>query len=583
MQEQIKTFFCEKCNKEKKIPRNLLGKADAVEKARERHYHKEHTLILGIKFKIYPEKKDLEKINEYFDEYAKAVNFAARLIDKLKGQFLFMGKRNKEDEERKYIFPIARCDFCGEEKEISYQNKRGKKICFSCYQNEFGENGIRKKLYATKGRKVNASYNIKNATNKLCATHYNYVIRDAFQLLDALKKQREKRISRLIRDKGKLKKFEEMLEQEDKRYELPKKERQREPRFIHISLKDRAQEFEGRGYTIKRIKEKIKVLRRNIEREEKSLNKKTPIEFSGKRITLSSSLKFNIEKSLVRIPLTKELTKDYKFGGMNVANEHGRKFFEEKLKLIKENKPKYSYLIRKQINKDPDKPFYDYYLQYTVEFLPEVKQNYKRVIGIDRGIDHLACLVLLENGKEKPSFVKFFSGKDILKLRNQRRKQLSFLIGVHNKKRKQKKIRPIEPKIHQILHTISKQIVMLSKQKEAAISLEQLEKPKKGKYKQSKSTKYKLGQFVFKALSDYIEYKAKKEGIRVIYVPPEMTSQICSHCAIKGKVHVDTKRPYKNSYKLFKCNKDGCGVELNADYNAAFNIAQKGLKILNSK
>lgn len=580
MDKEIQTFFCEKCNKEINIPKNLIGKENAIEKAKSKHNHKEHSLILGIKFKIYPEKKDIEKLNNYFDEYAKAVNFAAKIIDKLKEQFFFIGQKNKEQTGKKWIFPIEKCDFCGEEKEIVYQSKRGKKICKNCYMKEFSEGEIRKKIYSTKGRKVNPSYNIKNATNKLCATHYNYAPREAFQLLDALKKQREKRIRRLKKDKIRLRQFEEMLEQEDKRYELPKKGKQREPRFIHISLKDRASEFEGKGYTIKKIKDKIKTLRRNIEKEEKSLRKKSPIEFKGNRIMLTNNLKFDFEKDMVRIPLTKELTKYYKFSGLNVANEHGRKFFEEKLKLIKENKPKYSYLIRKQINKDKENPVYDYYLQYTVEFLPEIKTEYKGILGIDCGVNTPACVVLLEKGKEKPSLVKFFSGKDILKLKIRRRKQLYFLKGKHHKIMKQKRIRPIEPKINQILHTIAKQIVGLAKEKEVAISLENLEKPKKGKYKQSRFIRYKLSLFNFKTLQNYIAYKAKKEGIKVIYVPPEMTSQTCSHCAIKGNIHADTKRPYKNSYSLFKCNK--CGIELNADYNAAFNIAQKGLKSLNS-
>ncbi|MEW6063026.1 MAG: transposase [Nanoarchaeota archaeon] len=578
MQEQVQTFFCEKCNEERKIPKNYLGKNDAIQKAKAKHEHKEHALILGIKFKIYPEKQDLEKLNNYFDEYAKAVTFAARVIDKLKSPFLFAGKRNKEEKGKKWIFPIDDCNLCNKKKEIAYQNSKGKKICNSCYLLEFGENGIRKRIYATRGRKVDSNFNILNATSILSGTHYNFVVRDAFQLLDALKKQRNKRIKKLIRDKARLKQFEDMLKDEDKRFPLPRTRREQQ-KFIHINLKDRASEF--KGYTLKKIKGKIKILSRNIEREEKSLRKKSPINFKGNRILLHPSIKFNDENNKVKMAISKNLPNEFTFSGLNVANEHGRKFFAEKLKLIKENKPKYAYLLRKKINKSQNKSIYDYYLQYTVEFLPETKNKYKGILGIDRGINTLACVVLLENGKNKPSFVRFFSGKGILILKNQRRKQLYFLKGTHNKKKKQKKIRPIEPRIDQIIHNVSKQIVEFAKSREVAIALEQLEKPRKGRYRQSRHLSYKLAQFNFKTLSTYIEYKAKKDGIKVIYIPPEMTSQTCSHCS-----SLNTQRPYKkpNAKKaktsLFKCN--DCGVELNSDYNASFNIAQKGLKILNA-
>ena len=572
------TFFCEKCNKDLKIPKNYIGKSEAIEKARAKHEHKEHALILGIKFKIYPKRDDLKKLNDYFDEYAKAVIFAARVVDRLKNPFLFIGKKNNENSKKKWIFPFDKCDFCEEKTEITHRTKQGKHICNSCYLLEFGENGVRKKIYSAKGRKVEPELNIFNATKALSGTHYNYSIREAFQLLDALKKQRQKRVKRLFRERIRLRQFEEMLEQEDKRYELPKRDRQREKRFIHVNQKYRASEL--RGYTLNNIRRRIKVLRRNIERESRSLSKKSPVIFKGNRIMLSPSIKFDDKNNKVKLTLSEGLPKEYTFSGLNVANEHGKKFFAEKLKLIKENKPKYAYLLRKQVNVDKKEPVYDYFLQYSVEFSPNAKEKYLGVLGIDRGINTLACVAFLEKEGKKPSFVKFFSGKEILDFKNQRRKQIYFLKGVHNKYRKQQKIRMIEPRIDQLLHNVSRQIILIAKEKNAAISLEQLEKPQKSRFRQSRKVRYKLSQFNFKTLSNYIDYKARKEGIKIAYVPPEMTSQTCAHCAMKGDVHSNTQRPYKNTSSLFKCNK--CGIELNADYNAAFNIAQKGLKVLTS-
>lgn len=627
------SYFCEKCNKELKVQKNYLGKKDAIEKTRTKHEKKEHALITGVKFKIYPKKEELSKLNDYFDNYSKAITFAARVIDGLKSPFKFCGlsiewakdlreKHSDKDEvkrivikcgytpeqleyaleaisnkkKEKYSYIKDKCNFCDLETEISYLKPDGIKICNKCYLNEFSEQRLLEKIYAARGRKVNPSFNLYNVTKNLSGTHNNYIVKEAVQLLDALKKQRRERITRLTKDRRRLRQFEEMLNGE-KRYELPMKNRQREKRFIHISQKEKAAEL--RGYTHRAIMGKIKILTRNVQREQRSLNKKSPINFKGSRIRLPPSVKFNKEKSEISITISSDLSKKFEFSGLGVANNHGKRFFEEKLNQIEKSKPKYSYLLRKLKSKfraltktrlkeliNEKEDIYDYYLQYTLEVLPEFgERNYKGVLGIDRGINTLACLVFLENGKNVPTSVKFFGGKELLDLKNSRRKQLYFLKGKHNKKKKQRKIRLIEPRIDQMLHKVSEQIVSLAKEKNAAIFLEDLKQPKKSRFRQRRGLKYKLSQFNFKTLSDYIEYKSKREGIKVDYIPPEFTSQNCSHCAIRGKIHTNTQRPYKKpnakkaSTSLFKCNK--CGVELNSDYNAAFNIAQKGLKVLN--
>ncbi|EML1138837.1 RNA-guided endonuclease TnpB family protein [Clostridioides difficile] len=66
-------------------------------------------------------------------------------------------------------------------------------------------------------------------------------------------------------------------------------------------------------------------------------------------------------------------------------------------------------------------------------------------------------------------------------------------------------------------------------------------------------------------LQKMIEYKAEKEGIAVRYVNPAYTSQKCSRC---GEIDKENRQTQAN----FKCTK--CGFELNADHNAAINIAR---------
>ena len=137
-------------------------------------------------------------------------------------------------------------------------------------------------------------------------------------------------------------------------------------------------------------------------------------------------------------------------------------------------------------------------------------------------------------------------------------------------------MRNIEPKINLILHQYSKEIVDSAKDKNAFITFEKLEKIEKSRSKMAKKLQYKLSLFTFKKLSDLVDYKAKREGIKVLYVDPAYTSKECSHCGER----VNTQRPFNGNTSLFKCN--NCGIKINADYNASVNIAKKGLNISNT-
>jgi putative transposase len=76
-------------------------------------------------------------------------------------------------------------------------------------------------------------------------------------------------------------------------------------------------------------------------------------------------------------------------------------------------------------------------------------------------------------------------------------------------------------------------------------------------------------------LRQKIEYKAKEVGINVVLIDPNYTSQRCNKCG-----YIDKEN--RESQKSFVCKE--CGFEINADFNAAKNIATKdiGLIIKNS-
>lgn len=73
-----------------------------------------------------------------------------------------------------------------------------------------------------------------------------------------------------------------------------------------------------------------------------------------------------------------------------------------------------------------------------------------------------------------------------------------------------------------------------------------------------------LRNWSYYQLQTMIEYKAQREGIKVKYIDPYHTSQMCSKCG-------NYEEGQRESQAHFICKK--CGYKVNADYNAARNIA----------
>ncbi len=528
----------------------------------------------GVKFKLKLDKETRQRLNDYFDEYGKAISFAVKVIQRELADDKFAGKikldENKKpildkNEKKIYEFPNEFCS-CG---KIVSRYVNSKAFCQECYKNNFAENGLRKRMYSAKGRKAEHDINIKNATNLISKTHFNYAIREAFILDKSIKKQRQKRNEKLRNLKKKLNQFIEM--RDGKRTLCPKIKGQRTDRFIHPSWISKDKKLEDfRGYTFSVILGKIKIFDRNIKREEASIKKKGQINFKARRLMLDKSVKF-LGDDKVHLTISKDLPREYNI--YLPSKEKNLEWLNEKIETIKNQKPKYAYLLRRNMG-DKKKPFYEYYLQYTLEIKPKIQEKYKGAIGIDRGINHIAVFTFVSN-KGKSGVPHFFRSSEILRLRNLQKERDRFLRSKHNKIRKKSNMRNIENKINLILHEYSKQIVEFAKSKSAFIVFERLERILKSRAKMAKKLQYKLSQFTFKKLSTLVDYKAKIEGIRVLYIPPELTSKECSHCGEK----VNTQRPFNGNFSLFKCNCNKCGIELNADYNASVNIAKKGLNI----
>jgi len=114
-------------------------------------------------------------------------------------------------------------------------------------------------------------------------------------------------------------------------------------------------------------------------------------------------------------------------------------------------------------------------------------------------------------------------------------------------------------------HVISKQIVCAAQGTKRGIALEDL----KGILLRTTVTKFRRERhhkWAFHQLRSFIEYKAKRVGVRVQVIDGAYTSQQCSAC---GFVHPNN-RP---SQAAFRCL--ACGHTENADLNAARNIAAR--------
>jgi IS605 OrfB family transposase len=85
------------------------------------------------------------------------------------------------------------------------------------------------------------------------------------------------------------------------------------------------------------------------------------------------------------------------------------------------------------------------------------------------------------------------------------------------------------------------------------------------KGKVHKKHRAKMGRWSFKRLENAITYNAELRGIYVERVKTHYTSQTCSMC---GEINKSNRR----SQSLYSCS---CGLTLNADLNAARNIAYK--------
>jgi len=125
-------------------------------------------------------------------------------------------------------------------------------------------------------------------------------------------------------------------------------------------------------------------------------------------------------------------------------------------------------------------------------------------------------------------------------------------------------------RVQPLLHNVSKSIVEEAKSKRQGIVLERLTGIRRLYRKgnsQSRNYRARMNSWSYGELQRQIEYKARWEGVRVIYVPARDTSKRCSICGYKT---------LESTQRRLWC--PHCGTVLDRDENAARNLAAGGLR-----
>ena len=215
--------------------------------------------------------------------------------------------------------------------------------------------------------------------------------------------------------------------------------------------------------------------------------------------------------------------------------------------------------------------------------------NPDRIVGVDLGINTPLCAALNDNQYggmsigSRELFLKMRMRMSAQKRELQRNLRHS-TNGGHGRKQKLQALERLEGKernwVHLQNHIFSKTLIEYALKNDAGvIQMERLTGFGRDKFEEvDDGYKFILRYWSFFELQTMIEYKANAAGIEVRYVNPYHTSQTCSFCGHyeKGqRVNQSTficKNPDCEKGKGKK-RKDGTFEGINADWNAARNIA----------
>jgi len=138
--------------------------------------------------------------------------------------------------------------------------------------------------------------------------------------------------------------------------------------------------------------------------------------------------------------------------------------------------------------------------------------------------------------------------------------------GLKTSKRKQQLMRWRYNQLHDLFHKASRAIIQHCLENNISQLVIGRNKNWKQNIRMGRKTNQKFTNVPFHKLIKMLQYKAEEQGIEVTLITEEYTSQTCSCCGYRSR----SNRKYRG---LFVCKK--CKLVINADVNAAINIAKK--------
>lgn len=197
-----------------------------------------------------------------------------------------------------------------------------------------------------------------------------------------------------------------------------------------------------------------------------------------------------------------------------------------------------------------------------------------KIVGVDLGVSNTAVCGL--TGSKKRLFIPNGILQPRTRIQRRRKKlqrSLRYVKGGRGRKNKLKSLNSLKNKerniVRTINHKVSKDVVDFALKNNAhKINIEDL----KGFSKKQKDS-FILRNWSYFELQTMIEQKASRYSIIVEKVKPTYTSQICNSCNSKGS---------RDTQSEFVCRNSKCKIgnkKVNADYNAAINIANGGFDV----
>ena len=181
-------------------------------------------------------------------------------------------------------------------------------------------------------------------------------------------------------------------------------------------------------------------------------------------------------------------------------------------------------------------------------------------IGIDLGIVNVAT----------DSEGNQYTGEPVKRLRK-RYRRLRQLLQAKKTRSARKHLQQARRKESRFVkdtnHSISKKLVQLALERQKALACEVLTGIRQRANGLNRAMRTELNNWAFLQLKTFLHYKAKRAGVTLIEVDPRYSSQTCSVCG-------HCERANRKSQEHFCCQ--CCGLEANADVNAALNLKARG-------